>query len=209
MAGAQDCTRFTGNGEGLGELARHCLETQADARAMAGDISDQAVTAVNTKVVTAVVGGLLAGSGGGGGGGSGGGGGGGKGSRYVFRGDDDYKGGPIGLPLPDGIRAEDLVDKLRKHVHDKAGRKHGMFTSTSATEKRTEKFGRLHKAKLSDLEKLEADGRIILLRPEDVAEVVTQEAGAKAGREILRRMKDNDEVLIFGEVPHGVFKAGK
>jgi len=117
-------------------------------------------------------------------------------SKFLFRADDNYRGGDIGNPL--GEKDADIKD-LYTHIQDKKAEETSIYTSFSENRSKvTPKFGSVViKVSLNELRKLEAEGKIRIYTPEDVESIV----GGKKGKNAAKSMRNNNEVLIEGNIP--------
>ncbi len=128
-------------------------------------------------------------------------------STFVFRADDDYAGGPVGLPKGSKEAEEAKIQTPLQHVLEKESGETSRFVSFSVTRKGTLKFtkkGKIIKAAWEALLKLKADGVIVILTPEDVKAMVAadpKKAVRKRANDVYQAMKKNDEILIEGQIP--------
>jgi hypothetical protein len=128
--------------------------------------------------------------------------------RYLFRADDWYRGGPIGLAFgPEAESAE--IRNFADHVLRKASRFTSRFTSftkelkiasrfTSAADKRS-----IRKVEWARLRTMESRGIIRLWEPEQVFEAMKEMSGrlAKQAGDVRSAMRRNSEILIEGQIP--------
>jgi len=128
-------------------------------------------------------------------------------SGYAYRGDDNYVlGHSLGVPLEDANdrkRAQDAYEHTRD-THKKTDR----YTSFSLSKILAAKFtkrDKIIKIALQTLYKLEAEGRIKILDPEEVSELI-RSSGKKRIRTKANSLKEimakNSEILIEGEIPY-------
>ena len=122
-------------------------------------------------------------------------------SKFLFRADDNYRGGDIGNPL--GEKDADIKD-LYTHIQDKKTEETSIYTSFSENRSKvTPKFGNVViKVSLDELRKLEAEGKIKIYTPEDVESIV----GGKKGKNAAKTMRNNNEVLIEGNIPKSLIQ---
>ncbi|WP_345739093.1 RHS repeat-associated core domain-containing protein, partial [Capnocytophaga sputigena] len=122
-------------------------------------------------------------------------------SKFLFRADDNYRGGDIGNPL--GEKDADIKD-LYTHIQDKKTDETSIYTSFSENRSKvTPKFGSVViKVSLDELRKLEAEGKIKIYTPEDVESIV----GGKKGKNAAKTMRNNNEVLIEGNIPKSLIQ---
>jgi hypothetical protein len=134
---------------------------------------------------------------------------------YVFRGDEFYRGGPLGLPLGSEEARTAQVQNPADHVLRKESGKESIFTSFTARVAIAERFGGKARAILKVegviLSQLAADGAIKILSPEDVQQLL-RSAGKKltkyatATRDAMRR---NAEILVEGQIPADVVQPAR
>lgn len=132
--------------------------------------------------------------------------------KYLFRGDINYQfGTAIGHPRDEEAdnltRAKDAV----AHVLDEKGGRYVSFATILSSAKKFVRKGtfvrinKISKVAWDALQSLEAKGVIRIFWPEDVAELVKAHYPKKKSRRlansIKRRMEENNEVLIEGEIP--------
>ncbi len=132
-------------------------------------------------------------------------------SNY-FRADDGYRGGPIGYPLGSDAAAGADVQTPWQHVDDKQGNMTSRYTSFSEELASVRpKFGdRAVKVKISDLQTLQDQGQIRILKPEDVRAAMEAEGMSKKEISgIMQQMKNNKEILVEGEIPENMIKGCK
>jgi RHS repeat-associated protein len=118
---------------------------------------------------------------------------------FLFRGDNSYKGGDVGLPL--GSKADILTPW--EHVRRRSNGESSIFTSFTEKKGIAEKFGKTSKVSLADLKALEADGKIKIHTPESVAEMMKKSGNKKLIKD-ANNVKDimlkNKEFLIEGTI---------
>lgn len=132
--------------------------------------------------------------------------------KYLFRGDINYQyGTPIGLPRDEEAdnlsRAQDAV----AHVLDEKGGRYVSFATILSSAKKFARKGmfvrinKISKVAWEALQTLEGKGVIRIFWPEDVAQLVKTHYPKKKARRlansIKRRMEENNEVLIEGQIP--------
>ena len=137
------------------------------------------------------------------------------GTRYLFRGDDFYSAGSLGLAI--GSREAEAADIQTpwEHVQGKESGQTSRFVSFSLTRRGAAKFtkkNKILKAAMDALAPLEAAGIIKIWTPEAVEQLMRSHEKARIRRlasAVKQDMLNNDEVLIEGQIPEEVFKWAK
>jgi len=122
-------------------------------------------------------------------------------SGFLFRGDNTYKGGDVGLPL--GSQADVMTPWEHVKMGDNPSGKTSIFTSFSESKQIANDFGKTSKVSMADLKALEAEGKIKIHTPESVAEMMRNSGNKKLMREannVKQIMSNNKEVLIEGMI---------
>ncbi len=120
----------------------------------------------------------------------------------VFRGDDFYKGGDMGLPL--GSEADIMTPW--EHVRRESNQS-SIFTSFSDTRASALKFTKgnnVYKVSMDDLRRLETEGVIKIHTPESVAEAMKSHPKRKIridANNVKQIMEKNGEILVEGQIP--------
>lgn len=129
-------------------------------------------------------------------------------SNYIFRADDEYRGGSIGFPLDSDLADNADIQTPWDHVQGKEGDMTSRYTSFSEDLKSTKKFGdNGYKVSRAEIEALEEAESIRVLRPQDVGEMMEEEGLKKKQIQgVLQDMKKNNEILIEGEIPADIIK---
>jgi hypothetical protein len=133
--------------------------------------------------------------------------------NYLFRGDDNYVGGPVGRALGSDADAADIQDPA-EHVLRKESERSSRYTSFTEEVNVARKFTsaqdnrRVHKAELVELRNLEAHGVIRILDPDRVYEALLASGKklAKQAADVRTAMRRNSEILIEGQIPAGVLE---
>ena len=133
--------------------------------------------------------------------------------RYVFRGDDNYRGGSVGLLLGAEADAADIQD-FAEHVLRKQSQRTSRYTSFTTETKIARKFTSspdnryVRKAELLALGKLEERGIIKIWNAEQVHAALSQgpKKLAKQAVDVRAVMRKNREILIEGQIPEGVLQ---
>ena len=115
----------------------------------------------------------------------------------LFRGDNFYKGGDIGIPL--GSNADIMTPW--EHVRRESKGETSIFTSFSDKKGIAEKFGKVCKDLMKDLKILEAEGKIKIHTPESVAHMMKNSGNKKLitdANNVKQIMLKNGEFLIEG-----------
>src|SRR5260370_35221349 len=92
---------------------------------------------------------------------------------YIFRGDKNYRRGPVGIPIDSEEAQAADIQNPADHVLRKEPGRTSIYTSFTARVSVAERFGELRwiiKAEVAVLRELEADGVIRLLLPSDAFE---------------------------------------
>jgi hypothetical protein len=128
--------------------------------------------------------------------------------KYVFRGDDKYRGGAVGKAL--GADADSAkIQSFDYHVLRKESNVTSRFTSFTTELKIARKFTgavddrRVAKADMSKLQEIESRGIIRIWDPDQVFEVLMdgpRKLARQAG-DVRSAMRRNCEILIEGQVP--------
>jgi RHS repeat-associated protein len=134
-----------------------------------------------------------------------------KPSRYIFRGDKDYRGGAIGIPLSEAHKAE--IQDFAEHVLRKNGRSSRYVSFSEALAVALEFAGpqgthRVTKALMSALRELEAAGQVKIWTVDKVYEAMKngpKEVAAKA-EAVRYQMSKNRELLIEGQIPADILR---
>jgi hypothetical protein len=135
---------------------------------------------------------------------------------YVFRGDDNYQTGPVGLTLGAEADRADIQNHADRVLHKESSRtsRFVSFTTeikvarrfTSASDSRN-----VRNAKLTALRALEARGTIRIWDPDQVYELLNA-AGKKLKKlapDVRAAMKRNCEILIEGQIPEELIETVK
>ena len=133
---------------------------------------------------------------------------------FLFRGDKHYRQGPLGIPLDseEALRA-DLQDPAEHVLRKEAGRTsiYSSFTARWAVAARFADLRWIIKAKVQDLQRLEAAGQIRLLLPWDAYDLLRRSGPrlAKQAGPTRDYMLRNAEMLIEGQIPAKVMRKVK
>ncbi|MFC4636202.1 hypothetical protein ACFO3O_20005 [Dokdonia ponticola] len=126
----------------------------------------------------------------------------------VFRGDDNYDGGNIGIKL--GGDAD--IKTPWEHVRRPGKGESSLFTSFSGVKKNTIKFtkkGKVYKVSFDDLKKIELEGGIKIHTPNSVKKSMLDSGNKKLRKDannVFEVMKKNNEILIEGIIPESIIK---
>jgi hypothetical protein len=131
--------------------------------------------------------------------------------KYVFRGDDQYRGGAVGRAFgPDADSAD--IQSFTDHVFRKESNVTSRFTSFTTEMKIARKFTgaiddrRVAKAELTKLRELEFQGIIRIWDSDQIFEAVKdgpRKVARQAG-DLRAAMIRNSEILIEGQIPAGI-----
>jgi hypothetical protein len=133
--------------------------------------------------------------------------------RYVFRGDDNHRDGPVGLSLGAEADAADIQD-FAEHVLRKESHRTSRYTSFTKETKIARKFTSaadnryVRKTEMSILREFEAQGVIKIWHPEQVYVALRQGSRkqAKQASDVRSAMHRNCEILLEGRIPEGVLQ---
>lgn len=134
-------------------------------------------------------------------------------SHYLFRGDDNYRGGPVGFSLGEEADAADIQD-FAEHVLRKESQRTSRYTSFTMEPKIAHKFTSapdnryVRKVELTALHELERQGFIKVWDAEQVHAVLRQgpKKLANQAADVRAAMRKNREILIEGQIPEGVLQ---
>jgi hypothetical protein len=130
---------------------------------------------------------------------------------YIFRGDDNYRGGPLGRPLGAEADAAD-IQTFADHVLRKESTKTSRYVSFTEESKVARRFTSVPdnrnvvKAEVEALRELEKQGAIRLWDPDQVYEALSQgpKKLAKQAADVRAAMRRNSEILIEGQISTAV-----
>lgn len=133
--------------------------------------------------------------------------------RYIFRGDDNYRGGSVGRALGSEADAAEIQD-FAEHVLRKQSHRTSRYTSFTIETRIARKFTSaadhrfVRKAELIVLRDLEKQGVIKIWEAEQVYAVLKQglKKLAKQAADVRMAMRKNREVLIEGRIPEGILQ---
>lgn len=128
--------------------------------------------------------------------------------HYLFRGDDAYRDGPIGLVLGEEADGADIQD-FAEHVLRKETRRTSRYVSFSEEIKIARRFTsaeddrHVRKVALDRLRELEAQGVIGVWDPDRVFAALKEgpQKLARKAQDVRNAMRRNREILIEGQVP--------
>jgi hypothetical protein len=129
-------------------------------------------------------------------------------TTYVFRGDDGYSGGPIGLTIGEQADAAD-IQTLADHVLRKESTKSSRYSSFTTVFKIARKFTsrcdnkNVIKVALKTLRELEAEGTVRVWDPDQVFAALKQQSVklARQAGDVRAAMRRNREILVEGQIP--------
>jgi hypothetical protein len=122
-------------------------------------------------------------------------------SSFIYRGDNGYKGGDVGVPL--GSKADVMTPWEHVKMGDNPSGKTSVFTSYSESAKIADRFGEVSKVSTTDLRALEAEGKIKIHTPESVANMMKTSGDKKLIRDannVKQIMNKNQEILVEGKI---------
>ncbi len=130
---------------------------------------------------------------------------------YLFRGDDHYRGGPIGKAL--GVEADEAdIQNFADHALRKETRRSSHYSSFTTEVKIARKFTSapdnraIVKVERVELRELESQSAIRIWGPNEVYEYLSGGAKklAKQAADVRTAMRRNSEILIEGQVPASI-----
>ncbi|WP_196349532.1 RHS repeat domain-containing protein [Planctopirus limnophila] len=135
--------------------------------------------------------------------------------RKLFRADDFWDGGPVGIPLAEAALAK--IQTFAEHVLRKRRNDTSRYTSFSTMLKDAKRFTDapdnryISKAEFDALHKLEQDGIIKIHTPESVYQRMMAGTAdeVKEAKDVRDAMIRNHEILIEGQIPAGLLKRCK
>ena len=133
--------------------------------------------------------------------------------NYVFRGDDNYRGGPVGRAMAAEADAAD-IQNVADHVLRKESSRSSRYTSFTEEVKVARKFTSapdnrcVSKADLAALRELEVQGVIRIWDPDQgyAALRAGSKRLAKQAADVRAAMRRNSEILIEGQIPAGILE---
>lgn len=136
--------------------------------------------------------------------------------NYLFRGDDNYTGGPIGRALGTDADSAD-IQNFADHVLRKESNLSSRFKSFTAETKIARRFisapdnRYVCKAEMTKLRDLEAQGTINIWRPDAVYDALIKgpKKLAKQAADVRTAMYKNSEILIEGQIPEWILERVK
>jgi hypothetical protein len=135
---------------------------------------------------------------------------------YVFRADDSYRQGPVGLALgPEADTAD--IQNFVEHVLHKESNQTSRYVSFAEVLTIARKFTtapdnrHIRKVALASLQNLASEGTIVIWEPESVFETLARSAKklARWAGDVQATMRRNRELLIEGQIPAELLKRVK
>jgi hypothetical protein len=136
-----------------------------------------------------------------------------KARNFLFRGDDNYRGGPAGRAL--GAEADTAdIQNFADHVLRKESNRTSRYTSFTQELKVARKFTSasdnryVSKADIAALRELETQGQIRIWDPDQV-EAALREGPRKLPKQaadVRAAMRRNSEILVEGRIPVGILE---
>ncbi|MBF2064575.1 MAG: hypothetical protein IGS39_09175 [Calothrix sp. C42_A2020_038] len=132
---------------------------------------------------------------------------------FLFRADDDYKmGNPVGFELDSEDAQQANIKSPLEHVLDKESGDTSIYVSFSTAIRmpggggaiKFTKKNKMLKVASEALKQLEAEGKIKIYTPEQVAELISQNPKKKISKQannVKAAMEKNGEILIEGQIP--------
>jgi len=135
------------------------------------------------------------------------------GKKYIFRGDDNYRGGPVGGALGAEADAAD-IGNFADHVLRKESKLSSRYTSFTTETKVARTFTSafdyryVSEAALARLRGLESQGSLTIWDPDQVYESLGlgPRKLARQAADVRAAMKRNSELLIEGQIPADYLK---
>jgi len=131
---------------------------------------------------------------------------------FIFRGDDSYQGGDIGVPIRFDVDAVDIIEHLQQK---KTGNPFVSFSTKRAKKisdgtRGARFFGKqILKVSTDDLEQLVKSGVVRVITPFDVYDIISahpkKQIRIQAGN-IKSNMQRNNELLIQGQIPSSIIQ---
>ncbi|MDM8562409.1 hypothetical protein QUF54_03555 [Candidatus Marithioploca araucensis] len=131
--------------------------------------------------------------------------------KFLFRGDDSYKGGDIGMPIRFDVDAIDIINHIRQK---KTGNPYVSFSTKQAKGTGDSRgagfFGqKILKVSTDDLKSLIDSGAVKIIIPDDAYNIISLHPKKKISRDagnIRRIMQRNNERLIQGQIPSSIIQ---
>ncbi|OUL34653.1 hypothetical protein BV372_13555 [Nostoc sp. T09] len=132
---------------------------------------------------------------------------------FLFRADDDYKiGDPVGFELDSEDAQQAKIQNPLEHILDKEAGDTSIYVSFSTAIRidrdrgaiKFTKKNKIFKVAWSALKQLEAEGKIKIYTPEQVAEIIRLNPRKKISKQannVKAAMEKNGEILIEGQIP--------
>lgn len=137
-----------------------------------------------------------------------------SGSRYIFRGDDEYRGGSLGLEIGSKQAEEADIQTPWEHVSKKESYQTSRYISFSERIKMPGNRGAIFftkkriiiKVSWDTIKHLESEGKIKVYTPEFVENVMLQQKRkiSKRAQAVRDEMEKNGEILIEGQLPEEI-----
>lgn len=134
-------------------------------------------------------------------------------TKYVFRGDDDYRGGSVGHVFGEEADSAD-IQNFADHVLRKESNKTSRYVSFTTDTKIARKFTsaadnhNVRKVEMATLRELESQGAIKIWKPDQVYDALKcgPKKLAKQAGDVRTAMRRNREILIEGQIPAEVLQ---
>ena len=132
---------------------------------------------------------------------------------YLFRGDDNYRSGPVGRSLgeeADGVNIQDFADHVLRKESSRTSRYTSFTTETKIARRFTSATDNKYVCKVEVVRmlELEAQGLIKIWVPDNVYEALKQGPRklARQAADVRAAMRRNCEILVEGQIPAGVLE---
>ena len=130
---------------------------------------------------------------------------------FLFRGDDYYKGGNIGVPISGDVDAVDVINHIRQK---KTGNPYVSFSTKQAKGTGDSRgagfFGnKILKVNTDDLKSLVDSCAVKIITPDDAYDIISAHSKKKISKDagnIRRIMQRNNERLIQGQIPSSIIQ---
>jgi RHS repeat-associated protein len=135
--------------------------------------------------------------------------------NYLFRGDDYYRGGPMGIPLDSDEADQADVQTVWEHLRKRSSDTSRFTSFTESYKIAKEKFGNnVYKVEIERLVQLEAQGVIRIYDAYDAIYFMRTSSDPKIQKdrfvkESIQIMIKNQEVLIEGQIPASIIQRAK
>lgn len=137
-----------------------------------------------------------------------------KSGRYIFRGDDEYRGGSLGFGIASKQAFEADIQTPWEHVSKKESYQTSRYISFSERIRMSGNRGAIFftkkriiiKVSWDTIKQLESQGTIKVYTPADVESIMLQQKRkiSKRAQAVRDEMEKNGEILIEGQLPEEI-----